>query len=97
MKLPTIKHQFPLVLILTVLAVIFFYQFSYLFPFTNNAFIVANVSPVAANVSGYITDIYVQNEQPVRKGQALFQVFRRPYELAYLLMLRTVHFKRPYF
>ena len=84
MKLLTIKHQFPIVLFLCVISVIIFYQFSYLFPFTNNAFVVANVSPVAANVNGYITDIYVQNEQKVNKGQALFQVFKTPYQLAYL-------------
>ena len=84
MKLGTIKHHFPIVVILSVCAVVLFYQFSYLVPFTNNAFIVANVSPVAANVSGYITDIYVKNEEQVKKGQPLFQVFKRPYQLAYL-------------
>lgn len=84
MKLRTAKHQFPLVILSTVLVVILFYQFSFLLPFTNNAFVVANVSPVAANVSGYITDIYVQNEQKVVKGQPLFQVFKTPYLLAYL-------------
>lgn len=84
MKLNNIKHQFPIVLGLCVLAVILFYQFSYLFPFTNNAFVVANVSPIGANVSGYITDIYVQNEEQVVKGQPLFQVFKTPYKLAYL-------------
>lgn len=83
MKFYKIKHQFPITLGLCVLVVILFYQFSYLFPFTNNAFIVENVSPIGANVSGYITDIYVQNEQKVTKGQALFQVFKTPYQLAY--------------
>lgn len=79
-----IRHQFPLVLVLSVLAVVLIYQFSYLFPFTSNAFVVANVSPIAANVSGYVTDIYVQNEEKVHKGQPLFQVFKTPYQLAYL-------------
>lgn len=59
------------------------YYFTYLFPFTNNAFVVANVRPVAANVSGYITHLYVKNEEYVKKGQPLFTVFRKPYELAY--------------
>lgn len=84
MKFRNIKHQFPIVLGLSILAVLLFYQFSYLFPFTNNAFIAANVTPVGANVSGYITDIYVENEQHVTKGQALFQVFKTPYKLAHL-------------
>lgn len=79
-----INHQFPFFLALLVLLVVIFYLFSYLFPFTNNAFIVANINPVAANVSGYVTDIYVRNEQNVVKGQPLFQVFKKPYEYAYL-------------
>ncbi len=79
-----IKHQFPFFLALLVLLVILFYQFSYLLPFTNNAFIVANINQVAANVNGYVTDVYVHNEQNVVKGQPLFQVFKKPYEYAYL-------------
>ncbi len=59
------------------------YHFSYLFPFTSNAFVVANINPVAANVKGYITNIYVKNEQTVKKGQPLFTVFKKPYQLAY--------------
>lgn len=55
------------------------YIFSFLFPFTNNAFVVNNVRPVAALASGYITDLYVTNGQPVKKGQKLFTVFKKPY------------------
>lgn len=61
----------------------FFYNFSFLFPFTNNAFVVANIRPVAANVKGYITKLYVKNEQYVKKGTPLFQVFQKPYIFAY--------------
>ncbi len=67
-----------------VFSVIFFawiiYFFSYLFPFTNNAFVVANIMPVAADVSGFITDIYVANGQDVQKGQPLFKVYQDPYQ-----------------
>lgn len=55
------------------------YIFSYLFPFTDNAFVVNNVRPVAALTSGYITDLYVQNGDLVKKGQKLFTVFQKPY------------------
>lgn len=55
------------------------YIFSYLFPFTDNAFVVNNVRPVAALSSGYITDLYVQNGDMVKKGQKLFTVFQKPY------------------
>lgn len=78
-----IKQKFPLTVMLCMLSIVIYYNFSYLFPFTNNAFVVANVRPVAADVSGYITDIYVKNEAYVKKGQPLFTVFKRPYELQY--------------
>lgn len=73
----------PIAFIVGVAVLILVYHFSYLFPFTNNGFVVANVRPVAANVQGYITGIYVQNEEYVKKGQPLFTVFKTPYELAY--------------
>jgi membrane fusion protein, multidrug efflux system len=55
------------------------YIFSYLIPFTDNAFVVNNVRPVAALANGYITGLYVQNGEPVKKGQKLFTVFKKPY------------------
>ncbi|MBI2785374.1 MAG: HlyD family secretion protein [Legionella longbeachae] len=58
------------------------YIFSYLFPFTDNAFVVNNVRPVAALANGYITDFYIQNGDVVKKGQKLFTVFKKPYVYA---------------
>lgn len=55
------------------------YIFSFLFPFTDNAFVVNNVRPVAALASGYITGLYVKNGDSVKKGQKLFTVFKKPY------------------
>ena len=55
------------------------YLFSYLFPVTDNAFVVSNVRPVAALVKGYVTNICVQNGDYVKKGQKLFTVFDEPY------------------
>ncbi len=78
-----VKHKRPLAVLCVLIASIILYGFSYYFPFTNNAFVVANIRPVAANVSGYITDIYVENETYVTKGSPLFTVFKAPYELAY--------------
>lgn len=59
------------------------YIFSYLFPVTDNAFVVSNVRPVAAQVRGYVTNIYIRNGDSVRKGQKLFTVFDKPYQYAY--------------
>lgn len=59
-----------------------YHIFSYLIPFTDNAFVVTNVTPVAADVSGFITDIYVKNGQPIKKDQPIFKVYQEPYRLA---------------
>jgi hypothetical protein len=53
----------------TIAVIIFgiFHLFCFWFPFTDNAFVVTNVSPIAADVSGFITNIYVKNGQLVKK------------------------------
>ncbi|KTD41099.1 HlyD family secretion protein [Legionella parisiensis] len=79
------------VLIFLAIFAVLYYFFSFLIPFTNNAFVVANVRPVAAIVSGYITDLYVKNEQSVHKGQPLFTVFQEPYQLTYNKLVEEVH------
>ncbi len=79
----TVKHKLPVSLAIFITGLILFYNFSYHFPLTNNAFVVANIRPVAANVTGYITTIYIKNADYVKKGQPLFTVFKKPYELAY--------------
>ncbi len=61
--------------------------FSYYFwlhrhPRTDNAFVVANIRPVSSLVSGHITNIYVKNNQKVKKGDKLFTVYQKPYKLA---------------
>lgn len=80
---PRINHRIPIVLIAVLFAIFLIYHYSYYFPFTNNAFVVSNVRPVAANVNGYITHLYVKNGEYVKKGQPLFEVFRKPYFYAY--------------
>lgn len=73
----------PLIVVITALVIIIFHIFSYWIPFTNNAFIATNTMPVAADVSGFISDIYVKNGQKVKKGDILFTVFPKPYQLEY--------------
>lgn len=68
-----------------------YYFFSFLIPFTNNAFVVTNVRPVAATVSGYVTDLFVKNGQYVHKGEPLFTVFQKPYQLIYKQTLEEVN------
>lgn len=50
-------------------------------PFTPNAFVFANTRPVSTFTEGFITHIYVKNNQFVKKGDKLFSVFKAPYQL----------------
>ena len=77
------KFNLPTVILIVAAVVGIIHIFSYLIPFTDDAFVVTNVQPVAADVSGYITEIYVKNGQKVKKGDLLFKVFDTPYKLAY--------------
>lgn len=73
----------PVLVVVIAVAIGLFHLFSYLIPFTDNAFVVTNVTPVAADVSGFITEIHVKNGEKVKKNQPIFTVYRVPYELAY--------------
>ncbi len=79
------KHEFnlPIMVIALGLLIGLYHSFSYLIPITNNAFVTTNVTPIAADVSGYITKIYIKNGQPVKKGQPLIKIYQKPYQLAY--------------
>jgi membrane fusion protein, multidrug efflux system len=77
------KINLPWIVVFIALIIGIFHLFSYLIPFTDNAFVVTNVTPVAADVSGFITDIHVKNGQRVKKDQPIFTVYRVPYQLAY--------------
>lgn len=76
------KLNIPTLIILIALLIGGFNLFSYLIPFTDNAFVVANNQIVAADVSGYVSEIYVKNGQRVTKDSPLFKVFDTPYKLA---------------
>ncbi|OGV36007.1 MAG: multidrug transporter [Legionellales bacterium RIFCSPHIGHO2_12_FULL_35_11] len=79
------KHEINLPYIVLILGfiIIIFHIFSYYIPFTNNAFVATNVIPIAADVSGFISEIYVKNGQVVKQDQPLFKVYQKPYLLAY--------------
>lgn len=77
------KFNLPTIILIIAFMVALAHIFSYLIPVTDDAFIVLNSQPVAADVSGYITQMYVKNGQKVKKGDPLFKVFALPYRLAY--------------
>ncbi len=51
-------------------------------PYTNQARVHALVVPIAAEVSGTVTDVAVTNNQYVSAGQELFRIDRSKYQLA---------------
>lgn len=51
-------------------------------PYTSQARVNALVVPVAAEISGTITEVFVSNNQPVSAGQELFQIDIEQYRLA---------------
>lgn len=85
MKLQAWKREitFPIIVVIIGIIAGIYHLFSYMIPFTDNAFVVTNVTPIAADVSGYITKIFVTNGQAVKKGEPLFEVYQTPYRLAY--------------
>ena len=80
-----LKNEISLPLLVIAIGILIgiFHLFSYMIPFTDNAFVVTNTTPIAADVSGYITDISVKNGQAVKKNAPLFVVYQEPYRLAY--------------
>lgn len=79
----TDKFNLPTIIISVAVIIGFFHLFSYLFPFTDNAFVVTNVQTVAADIEGYVTEIYVKNGQRVKKNDPLLKVFEKPYYLSH--------------
>jgi multidrug resistance efflux pump len=82
LKLMKNELHLPIIVVLLAILVGIYHIFSYLIPFTDNAFVVTNISPVAADVSGFITDIHVKNGQAVKRNEPIFTVYQLPYQLA---------------
>ena len=79
-----LRLNFATVVFLIGLVVSCAYLSTYLFPMTDNAFVVNDVTPVAAMVDGYISQIYVTNGQKLHKGDKILQIYPKTYELAYV-------------
>lgn len=77
-----IKRQFLFILLLLFfLSWSIYWLYWHLTPFTADAFVFANTRTVTPWVEGYISDIFVRNNQIVKKGEPLFKTFSPPYEL----------------
>lgn len=75
------KYLAVIVLVSILLCCIVYWLYWHLKPFTDNAFVFANTRPVSPWTAGFITGIFVKNNQFVPKGTPLFSVFAPPYLL----------------
>ena len=82
-KLSKSEINLPVIVLIIGLAIGVYHWFSYFVPFTNNAFVATNIMQVAADVSGFVTKVYVKNGQAVKANDPLIEVYPVPYQLAY--------------
>ena len=75
------KYLHLIILALLLLLCVIYWLVWHLKPFTDDAFVFANTRPVSPWTAGYITEIFVKNNQFVTKGAPLFSVFAPPYFL----------------
>lgn len=75
------KHLLELSVIFFLLSGCIYWCYWHFKPFTPNAFVFAYTRPVSPFTEGFITDIYVKNNQFVKKGDKLFSLFKQPYLL----------------
>lgn len=73
----------PVTLIILVVALLFtLYEISVrYFAYTSDAYVISNVVVISAQVEGPVSELAVQDNQPVTEGQLLFRIERTPYAL----------------
>jgi membrane fusion protein (multidrug efflux system) len=78
-----VKWGLGAVVLFGIIAIaLFYWRQGQLYISTDNAYVNANQVQIAAQVSGPITAIHVRDQQAIRKGDVLFEIDARPYELA---------------
>ena len=77
-----IRKYLPVIVLVSILLFCAgYWLYWHIKPFTGNAFVFADTRPVSPWTAGYITGIFVKNNQFVKKGEPLFAVFAPPYLL----------------
>src|SRR3990167_11382788 len=59
-----------------------YWHYTRLFPSTDDAYVKAHVINITPRVNGTVTEVFVQENQHVNKGDVLFTIDRTPYQLA---------------
>ncbi len=81
-----VKKLIHVCILLVLLAALFvggyfYYEHEKNYPSTDDAYIQANVVNVAPQVSGKVSAIFVQNNQFIKKGQPLFNIDQKPFQV----------------
>ena len=71
------------IVIITIVAIYGYFKYSELYPSTDDAYVGASLINVAPKVSGYLSKLYVSNNQNIKKGDTLFTIDPIDYQLAY--------------
>ena len=82
-KPPTSKRNKIILAVVIILCVVGFYgyiKYGEYYPATDDAYVNANVVHVAAQVSGKVDQVLVENNQYVKKGELLFTIDPKQYE-----------------
>lgn len=77
----SVKRGSQIVLIIIIALLAWYLRADRVTPFTSQARVHALVVPIAAEVSGTITEVAVKNNQTVEMGQELFRISPERYEL----------------
>ena len=72
-KIKTIAKALLLIAVLAS-STIWYFQHVKKYPSTDDAYVNANLVNVAPKVSGYVTDVLVENNQLIKKGDVLFRI-----------------------
>ena len=57
------------------------YSLTYLFPITDEAFVIENMTAISSAVTGHVEEIYVKNGQALKKGDPILLVKPEKYDL----------------
>ena len=80
-KLLLSARAWVLLVLLVIAALVTYYILSDRYtPLTTDAYVQAYVIQVAPRVEGQVVNVYVQENQTVKKGELLFEIDRRPFE-----------------
>lgn len=78
----SIKKVSLVVLLITVVFFIWYVSADRHTPYTDQARIQGLITPVSPRVSGFVTEVNIQLHSRVKAGDVLFQLDRRPFEIA---------------